>query len=392
MKTFSPTAAIVLCALSALRCSPDAAPTKTVVAFPTQRPTFPSNARTLGFVANQYSDTVSVVDLATLTLLGEVPIGINPVELDGPRQITLDSTRGVAYVLFAYPLSVVGAHAVAHGALPPFGYVRELSLLDLAPLGDMAVDRRAASFSLSDDRSLLAVAHFDQDLALLSTDIETRRSNLVLIEPAWGLQTSTATKRKSSVCVAPMGVVLGTNGTRAFLACTGEDQLAVVDTATGDVVNRVAAGDGPVNKPTAITAGPTGTQVMLSNQLSSKVVVFTADDTAAVVFASQELPGSPGPVAFLSATEWLVPLQSPNGIAVLDAASGAILRQKTYPDDACANPHAATIASDGRVFLVCEGDHYSAGALVKLDPATLEIQARVSLGLYPDQLAILPPG
>lgn len=384
------TLALGLCALSMGGCSPDDAPTAGP-AFPNPRAGFPSNGRTLGYIANQYADTISVLDLGTLAVLGEVPVGINPVELDGPAQVRLDPTRGVAYVLLTYPLSVVGAHAVAHGARPPFGYVRELSLLDLTPLGGLPVDRRAASLALSADHSLAAVVHFDQDLALLPTDLDARRATLDLLTPAWDLQTGTANKRAQPVCVAPLGVVLGGNGARAFVACTGEDSLAVVDTNSLTVLTRVPAGDGPVNKPTAIVVDPAGQQVLLSNQLTSQVVAFDANDTATELLSSVELPGLPGPVAFLSAREWLVPLQSPSGAVRVDAATGQMLTQKSYRDDECQNPHAATIAADGTVFMVCEGDHYSPGSVVRLDPVTLDVQARAEVGLYPDQLAILPP-
>src|SRR3954464_123934 len=85
-------------------------------AFPDRRGTFVGAAgHALGYVANQYSDTVSVLDLPSMTTLGEAPVGINPVEIDGPRRLALDGARGVAYVVLTYPMSVVGAHAVAHG-------------------------------------------------------------------------------------------------------------------------------------------------------------------------------------------------------------------------------------------------------------------------------------
>src|SRR3569623_984998 len=272
------TLALGLCALSMGGCSPDDAPTAGP-AFPNPRAGFPSNGRTLGYIANQYADTISVLDLGTLAVLGEVPVGINPVELDGPAQVRLDPTRGVAYVLLTYPLSVVGAHAVAHGARPPFGYVRELSLLDLTPLGGLPVDRRAASLALSADHSLAAGVHFDQDLALLPTDLDARRATLDLLTPAWDLQTGTANKRAQPVCVAPLGVVLGGKGARAFVACTGEDSLAVVDTNSITVLTRVPAGAGPVNKPTAIVVATAGQQVLLSNQLTSQVVAFAGNDS-----------------------------------------------------------------------------------------------------------------
>jgi hypothetical protein len=41
--------------------------------------------------------------------------------------------------------------------------------------------------------------------------------------------------------------------------------------------------------------------------------------------------------------------------------------------------------------LVCEGDHYSPGSLVELDPNSLEVRRSVALGAYPDHLAVLEP-
>ncbi len=373
---------VILCALASAGCGADGSPVGPV---PSERTPFPSDGRTLGYVANQYADTVSVVDLGTLAALGEVPVGMNPVEVDGPRQIALDPARGLAYVLLTYPLTALGAHAIAHGALPPFGEVRALALLDLAPLGDEAVDRRAAALALSRDASLLAAVHDDQDLEILPTDLDSRRANVALISPAWALRTGKETDHKSAVCVAPQDVALSQDGTRAFIACTGEDSLVLVDTTSTNVVTRVPAGDGVVNKPTAIALDPAGTRVVLSNELTSKVVVFAADDSAAMMFSSDQLAGSPGPVAFLASGDWLVPLQSPDGAARLEAATGKVLAQISYGADVCESPHAATVAADGRVFLVCEGDHYSPGAVVQLDPTTLEVLGRVSVGLYPDR-------
>lgn len=384
-------AGVALCILTGVGCpssesSPDAGP-----AFPNRRVAFAAQGRTLGYLPNQYSDTISVLDLADLSVLGEVPVGINPVEIDGPRALTFDRGRGVAYLVLIYPMSVVGAHAVAHGAKPPFGYVRELSIRDLAPLADASVDRRAASLALAPDAGMLAVVHFDQDLSLLPSDIETRRANLILIDSPSDLPAGTATKRKQPVCVAPLGVVYGRDRSRVFMACTGEDQLAVVDTSNLNVVARVPAGDGPVNKPTDIVIDPAGTEVILSNELTSQVVAFKADDTATQILSSQVLNGLPGPVTFLSKTEWLVPLHTPSGAARVDAATGEIVSYRSYGDDECVTPHAATVAADGRVFLVCEGDHYTPGRLVRVDPVTLEVQAGVAVGLFPEKLVILEP-
>jgi hypothetical protein len=63
----------------------------------------------------------------------------------------------------------------------------------------------------------------------------------------------------------------------------------------------------------------------------------------------------------------------------------------TYSADECENPSEPQFLLDGRLLLVCEGDHYTPGALVELDPDLLAIRARVSLGLYPERMAVVGP-
>src|SRR5262245_31268379 len=102
--------------------------------FPNRRAKFPGEGRTLGYVANRNSDTVSVVDLDGLQELGQLPVGVDPVDIDGPRHIALDAQRGVAYVLLTFPFSVPSAHLAAQGTPSRQGYVQQLDLLDFTQL------------------------------------------------------------------------------------------------------------------------------------------------------------------------------------------------------------------------------------------------------------------
>ena len=55
------------------------------------------------------------------------------------------------------------------------------------------------------------------------------------------------------------------------------------------------------------------------------------------------------------------------------------------------NPAEFSTTGDGRLRLVCEGDQYGPGAVVELDPSTLALQASVSVGIYPERMAISEP-
>ena len=89
--------------------------------------------------------------------------------------------------------------------------------------------------------------------------------------------------------------------------------------------------------------------------------------------------------AFVDASHVVVPLQGPDGIARVNVDTGAI-EARVSTGDACRAPHVARVAKDGRVYVVCEGDHVGPGAVVAIDPATLAITKRWVVGVYPDGL------
>ena len=359
-------------------------------AFPNRRAEFVPDGRLLGYVANRFSDDVSVVDLDAMIELGRPSLGRDPVDTDGPRHITLDGERGLAYVVLSYPLESNGPHVAMRGD-GRAGYVMVHALSDLAPLGELRVEQSPTDLSLSDDGSRLAVSHYDEVRAQkVSGDIEERRASLALIEPAFGLVDHTAAARFVKVCVAPAGIVYDENGTRAYVACTGEDSLVVVDTARAEVLARVPAGGLVANKPFGLSPDPERRRVLLSNQVASSVVMFPMDDSPAPL-TTTFVTGVPFGMAWLDETRFVVAVQDPDGSTLVDATSGAVLAEQHYLPSECQRPSVPRSAGDGRLFLVCEGDHYAPGRLVELDPSSLSIVGGVGLGIYPDRLAVLEP-
>ena len=81
-----------------------------------------------------------------------------------------------------------------------------------------------------------------------------------------------------------------------------------------------------------------------------------------------------------------MPLQGPDGIARVDVAKGAVVARVTFGAE-CKLPHVARVAPDERAYVVCEGDHKEAGAVVEIDPTTLATKKRWVVGVYPDGIA-----
>jgi hypothetical protein len=90
---------------------------------------------------------------------------------------------------------------------------------------------------------------------------------------------------------------------------------------------------------------------------------------------------------FVDATTLVAPLQGPDGVARLDVETGAVGARVPFSPAVCQNPHAARRAKDGRVYVVCEGDHTAPGAIVEIDPRTLAVKRRWVVGVYPDGIA-----
>jgi len=369
------------------RCASNAGASDETIFTPNPRLEFPA-AKTLGFVANRYSDTVSVLDLDDFITLGSVPIGRDPVDIDGPVHVVLDEQRSSAYVLLSYPFSATSPHVVANGAPRRSGYVRELSLADLRPLRELRVEPRAGDLAFAPELALLAVSHFDQDLAL-SVEVEARRANVAWATPPW--PEDIEGMRKLPACATPAGMVVGARGARLYVACTGEDALVVLDTDQGKVLSRVPAGSDTVNKPFSLTSDRSRTRLLLSNQVARKVVQFAAGDTPLQLVESEAFEGVPFNGAYVSEHELVVPLQNPSGAARVDAVSGKIVLQRAYSDDECENPSELSVLASGRLLLVCEGSHYQPGWVAELDPETLHVRSTLELGLYPDRLAVRAP-
>ncbi len=361
-------------------------------AYPSQRGSYRADGRLLGFVANRMSDSISVVDLDSMTLLGSEPIGRDPVDVDGPRHVLLDAGRRIGYVALSYPLAVQSVHvAVETGVVVKSGYVQAFSLDDLRPLGEQRVEASPSELALSSDGALLAVSHYDTLRSIANKDLDKRRASLALIDPADGVTSSGATTRLVPLCVVPASVVLSADKTRAFVACTGEDSLAVVDTVAGGVLGSVKAGDLAVNKPYAMVADPTGTRLAVSNQVAGTVVLFSATDAPALLSTTRVNLGVPYFVGWLSNDMLAAPIQEPSSVALIDAATGTLTKEVAYADSDCLNPSEIQRTASGRVFMVCEGNHFAPGAIVELDPLSLAVTARVEVELWPDRLAILEP-
>jgi hypothetical protein len=356
-------------------------------------------------VSNNGSDTVSVVDLAQRRVAGTLRAGLDPVDIDGPHHLAYHRQRREIFVALAYPAPAIapGPHA-AHGSSQRPGRVIRLDAITGQITGEMRADSNPGDIFLSDDGSRLVVTHFDLQKALTNAaqGIEAQRASLLLYDP--DDFRPDASPRSFPVCITPHGVALSRpDGRRAFVACYGEDSIAVVDLqAQGEgAITRIpvgpAAGSGSSLQygPYAAVLDPAGKQLLVGTTEGRDLRLFDVDAGAmaprwysaggSVFFAAADAASA---VAY-------VPVQTPDFLAkVTLSGQGELteLARRTFLKDECQRPHEAALwNNDQELLLVCEGDHVHPGSLLILDPDTLETRASLPMEVYPDKVLVVTP-
>lgn len=353
----------------------------------------------VGFVTDSYSDTVSVVDLTAGTRITSRPIGRNPVNIDGPHHIALDREGGFAFIGLSYPASTaLGPHA-SHGSSQVFGYMQKLRLSDLAVVGQVRVDPSPGDIVLSEDGKRVVTSHFDLLRAIENpTDIDKARSTIAVADPAT-MEEEGASAKLIPVCVAPHGVVMGSpTGSPLYVACYGEDRIAIVDLDDESApIEYVDVGPGvvgfgaPSYGPYAMLKLADEPTIVVSNTASKDVRFFDTETKTIDGDRTITTLGAPFfPTVSADGTKLVIPTQQPDALVVVDLTGVEDNVTRSFSGAECELPHVVERVGDGYA-VVCEGDHQSPGKVIVLD-ATLEIVSTVEVGIYPDAIALVNGG
>jgi YVTN family beta-propeller protein len=368
-------------------------------AFPDRRTPVAVPEGGLGIVTNSFSDTLSLLDLGTGQAIGQVPVGRDPVGLDGPHHVAVDPAGGFVYIGLSYPVVATGGPHASHGSSQQSGYVQKIALDDFRILGQARVDPNPGEIVASEDGKRVVLSHFDLQRAIQNAgNLEKSRATLALVDPTKIHLTGSEDPVRITTCIAPHGMALSRpDGARAYVSCYGEDVIAVVDLDKREVLSRVpldassgpSVGDPKIGPYSAILS-PDGHWVALGNTVSKDVRFFDVQNE--VVDESKtikNLIGAPFFSAFSSDGKRIwVPTQSPDALVLVDLENGnAELERRDFTAAECKWPHVVERLDDARITLVCEGDHVVKGKVLVLDAVTLETKSEAEVGVYPDGIA-----
>jgi len=368
-------------------------------AFPDRREPVAIPPGGLGIVTDSLADTLSLVDLGTGEVVKTVPVGRDPVGLDGPHHVSVDPAGGFVYIGLSYPVLATGGPHASHGSSLQPGYVQKIALDDFRIVGQVRVDTNPGEIVASEDGRRVVVSHFDLQRAIQNPgNIEKQRATIALVDPDAVLLQGSTDPIRITTCVAPHGMALSRpDGARAYVACYGEDTIAVVDLDKKEVIDRVpvdpsggSIGD-PQYGPYSAVLSPDGKLVALGNTESKDVRFFDVEAGAMDVTRTIKTLGAPYFPAFSKDGKRIyIPTQSPDALVLFDLENQTPILTRDFTVDECKWPHVVDVLDESRLVLVCEGDHVSAGKVLTLDADTLETKTEAIAGVYPDGIARVP--
>jgi DNA-binding beta-propeller fold protein YncE len=335
-------------------------------------------------------------------LYGEMPVGDIPVELEGPHHIASSPDGKFIYVNLSnyVPGTGSGPHG-SHGTGTVPGSLLKIDAATSAKVGEVLVDRSPGDVILNKSGKLAFVTHYDT-LRLITqlgagTPPEAGYSAVAIVDTDKMERISL-----TPVCPTAHGEGLSADEKTLYVTCALSDEMAVVDVsnpAKPSVKLKLPVGPapGPVGTPSygpyALAVNPADGTVWLSDNYSADVRVF--DPSTMTMDASKTIVTG-GVTMFAAFTHdgksYYVPHQGDDKLTWVDTAT---LNQQVLalPNSVCLNVHAFVFAPDEKSgVVVCEGDHVvRPGTVLTIDTQGFFIAGAVTVGMFPDGAAWLPP-
>ncbi|WP_300427145.1 beta-propeller fold lactonase family protein [Methanobacterium sp.] len=229
------------------------------------------------YVANQGSDTVSVINTTTPPETNTIPVGSSPsgvaVSPDGATVYVTNYFSNYVSVIDTATNNVTNNITVGNNpygvAFNPDGTIAyvtnqgsgSVSVIDTATYNvttTILVGSSPSGVAVSPDGTIAYVAN--QGSGSVSV-IDTATYNV----------TTTIL-----VGTGPIGVAVSPDGTTAYVTVRSSNYVSVIDTATNNVTTTILVGTGPIG----VAVSPDGTTVYVANYLSNYVsVIDTATNT-----------------------------------------------------------------------------------------------------------------
>jgi YVTN family beta-propeller protein/uncharacterized repeat protein (TIGR03803 family) len=275
---------------------------------------------TYAYVANNSSNSVSVIDAQSLKLVTTIAVGSLPTELaaspDGQNVLVTNQLGDTVSLISVSSLQVintlvVGATPVGVDFTPDgrFAYVtvagdNAVAIIDMSSfslVGTVSVGDAPVRVKITPDGSLAYVSNQNSDfISIINTSTNTVVNTIV-------------------VGSGPYGLKFSPDGTTAYVAIVYRNAVGIINTATQTLTTTVSVGSNPTD--VAITSD--GAAVYVNNQYSNTVSIINTSTEA--VMATVPVGASPTGISITpdQTAVWVSDNQS-NQESTIDTATNMV--------------------------------------------------------------------
>ena len=313
------TSFLVALVLSLSACRGSVPPDATRALVPAVEPAPPSSPSLGLYVTNEASGDLTIIDLATQTVVSTIPLGKRP------RGIAASPDGTLLYV--ALSGSPPAPPGVDETTLPP-------------------ADRSADGIGV----------------------VDVRKQKLIKVMTSG---------------TDPEELAVSHDGTRVFVANEDAGQLSVIDTGSGQIVDRFKIGD----EPEGVTVHPVnGNIVYVTSEEDS--AVYVVDVVAKKVVKRIEVGPRPRSVAFVpDGSRAYVPSENGGTLSVIDTKRMVVVKTIKLGDGM--RPMGTVMAKDGKHLYTSIG---RSKMVLTIDTATDGVVGSVEAGQRPWGIALSPDG
>ena len=285
---------------------------------------------TFAYIPNNVSNDVSVINVATNTVVATIPVGDSPIGV----AISPDGTK--VYVTNNFS-----------------NFVTVINTATNSVIGTINVGDYPSGIAVSPDGSQIYVTYIYSNFISIFNTI------------------SNALTATVAVGVSPIGVIVSPDGTKAYVTNSNSDSLSVISTSTNSILATIAVGDTPVG----VCNSMDGTLVYVANQISDNVSVINTNTNT--VTATINVGDSPVGIC-TSSDGTLVYVSNRNSanVSVISTATNTVIA--TIPVGL--SPFGISASPDGTKVYVSNlgSDNVSA-----ISTATNTVIATIPVGVYP---------
>ena len=232
------------------------------------------------YIPNSGSNNVSVINLLTNTVIGNINVGDKPIGVavskDGNRAYVVNQESSNVSVINTHDNTFIGSFPVGSSpigiAISPNGNIAYTASIDSNLVTVSNTTSMTTIATIATGTSPFFVAITPDGSKVYVTNNSSNNVNVI----STSTNTITAT---IAVGNSPRGIAVSIDGSKVYVVNSGSNNVSVINTSTNTVIATIPVG----NFPIGVVASPDGSRVCVSNNTSNTVSIINTTSNTVVL-------------------------------------------------------------------------------------------------------------